>query len=136
MGEVYLAINRINGKCYVGLTTRTMQHRMVEHLELANQGGGYSFHDAIRRSGWVNFSWCVLHRCEDPNQLALLEMKAIKSWKARYPLGYNHTAGGELPDYLKKAEFRPVLTDRGFLLNMFVEFYHALRSASRRPPAD
>jgi hypothetical protein len=126
MGEVYVAVCRLNGKCYVGLTTRTMEDRMLEHLTLANDGGGYSFHQAIREHGWANFGWSVLKRTDDPNELARWEMHYIRTLRARYPAGYNHTVGGELPAKLR-GTFQPQIPDQGFVRNLFADIAYALR---------
>jgi len=99
-GHVYVATNRVNGKQYVGLTTTSLERRKWFHRQTAESGGGTSLHAAIRRFGWEAFDWKILHSARSPHELAQQERHWIKSLGTRYPDGYNHTAGGELPDYL------------------------------------
>ena len=56
---VYLITNRINGKQYVGQTTRTLEERFSEHAQADSLLGR-----AIQRDGAENFSREVLAKCE------------------------------------------------------------------------
>lgn len=52
MGIIYRAINKINGKGYIGLTTRSLQERKDEHIKSARiESDNYYFHKAIRKYG-------------------------------------------------------------------------------------
>jgi hypothetical protein len=128
MGMVYMAINRVNGQSYVGLTLRNvLSNRQAEHLQTALEGRGYSFHQAIREYGWPSFSWHILYTSEDPNKLALAEMAFIRKYATRYPNGYNHTDGGELPSYIQ-----PVVPKQGWLVNLLKDCVYAVREAHRQ----
>jgi group I intron endonuclease len=62
MPVVYKATNRINGKCYVGVTSRTLPYRRAKHLVNVANGGRECprFYDAIRKYGAKAFKWEVL----------------------------------------------------------------------------
>jgi group I intron endonuclease len=94
IGIIYCATNKINGKMYIGQTTKGLENRINKHC-----GGGSSnsyFHRAIRKYGKHNFSWKILEDnipvCKLPN----LEMVYIDLFGTFLPYnGYNMTHGGE-----------------------------------------
>jgi len=55
-GMVYLITNEVNGKHYVGQTTRTVEQRFKEHME-----SPYPIGKAIRKYGAENFT--IKNRC-------------------------------------------------------------------------
>jgi group I intron endonuclease len=58
---VYKATNKVNGKGYVGSTTKTFTKRQHDHYkEALCYDSQHAFHRAIRKYGWDNFEWCVL----------------------------------------------------------------------------
>ena len=59
-GVIYIAINKVNGKMYVGQTTRDILKRIYRHMSNSNRGCKCAFYTAIRKYGWDNFDWCVL----------------------------------------------------------------------------
>lgn len=96
MGVVYSATNRKNGKIYVGLTTRTLQKRVDEHIRSSREGSNTAFHAALRRYGTLSFAWQVHYRSSSPIKLGLKERELIREFDCRVPNGYNITEGGEL----------------------------------------
>lgn len=95
MGVVYMAINRANGKRYIGKTTRTLNERAQSHKKQAEDGCSFIFHRAIRKYGWELFNWIVLDEHDDKNELIALEIHHIKKRNTKSPNGYNMTDGGE-----------------------------------------
>ena len=69
MGVVYVAMNRINGKQYVGKTMKTVETRRCNHEKSASTGADFVFHRALRKYGAKNFEWKVLMECEDEDDL-------------------------------------------------------------------
>lgn len=93
-GVIYLALNKIDGKFYIGKTV-DFSTRIGGHLFDSKREGGFYFHRAIRKHGWNNFEWYVLDKCWSGNYtLCRMERFYIRKWKAR-DLGYNMTDGGE-----------------------------------------
>lgn len=124
MGMIYLAMNSVTGQCYVGLTLRTaLSPRQEEHLKLAAEGKGYSFHAALREYGAHSFTWHILYTSNDPYELAAVERNYIAYYSTRYPQGYNHTEGGELPDFIQPK----TIPDKGFLYNLIWDLAYAVR---------
>lgn len=84
-----------NGKCYIGITSRTVEKRFAEHV--ASSGGGKSdcaVHRAIAKYGHENIKIEELASAEW-DSLKTLEIKAISDYNARPPFGYNLTRGGD-----------------------------------------
>ena len=96
-GRIYLVTDLVNGKVYVGLTTRSsIETRWVEHCSADD---GLPFHNAIQSHGANNFTIVEIEQCYDPESLDKAEMY----WIAHYQSftdrskGYNRTAGGDHP---------------------------------------
>ena len=88
-GVIYLLINSINDKEYVGQTTKTAEERFKEHM--------YSPHcigKAIRKHGAENFVIVILKVCYSKAELDFWEKHFIKSRNTMAPNGYNLTEGG------------------------------------------
>ena len=88
-GVVYSVTNNLDGKQYVGQTTRTLEERCSEHTESDSLLGR-----AIQRDGAENFSCKVLVECETQTELDKQERLYIKKLDCKHPKGYNSTDGG------------------------------------------
>lgn len=104
MGLVYKVVNRVNGKVYVGKTTKTLAARRVDHLAI--RVGRQVFQHALAKYGADNFAWEVLE--EVPNEfLNDAERRWITALDAtNEKLGYNRSLGGDggqrtVPDSLE-----------------------------------
>lgn len=96
MGCVYLVTNKINGRCYVGKTDRTLRVRKSEHLRMAkNIKDKTYFYKAIRKYGFINFKWRILFSSKNLDLLKEREIAFIKHFSTRRPKGYNLTNGGD-----------------------------------------
>ena len=93
---IYRAINIINGKSYIGLTTLTLGQRKHQHwLNTRKESHEkYPFYSAIKKYGWDNFEWQELATAETKEQLVELEKQFILEYNT-YKDGYNATVGGE-----------------------------------------
>ena len=91
-GTIYLIENQVNGKCYVGKTTR-FERRMYEHsIALATTK---LLSPAIRKHGWENFTVQALHEDVPIHDIDWLERHCIWLFNSTPPYGYNLTLGGE-----------------------------------------
>ena len=90
-GVVYLIVNMINGKMYVGQTTRDVWERFAEHCYDTKSLIG----KAIHKYGKENFLVEVLAECYAKEQLNTSEIFFIKILNTVAPKGYNLTEGGE-----------------------------------------
>lgn len=92
---IYKATNTINGKVYIGLTTKTLSERVAIHLRDSNKLDTY-FYRAIRKYGFSNFSWEVIDTAKTKQELELKEKMWIKHYGSfdNKALGYNTQSGG------------------------------------------
>lgn len=92
---IYMHTSLDSGKSYIGLTSRTMEIRWLEHLSNARNNVKYHFYNAIRLYGETAWNHTILH--ENINTLEEakeLEKYYIKKYDT-FENGYNSTIGGE-----------------------------------------
>ncbi len=83
---VYKITNLLNGKAYVGRTTKTLNERMIGHL----YNRRHSLIDKdIQKFGIENFKVEVLAECKTFEELKELEKKFIRELDCKSPNGYN-----------------------------------------------
>lgn len=92
---VYLAKNRVNGKGYVGVTTRSLCKRQREHRYCAQNDSERALYRAIRKHGYEQFEWLTLAEVQDTVMLLALERQFIAELHTFGSAGYNMTEGGE-----------------------------------------
>jgi group I intron endonuclease len=90
-GIIYKAVNKINGKVYIGKTTYDLEFRLKAHINRAKQ----PFQFAIRKYGRDGFDVSIVAHAETEAELSAKEMEWIKKCDCRGPKGYNMTDGGE-----------------------------------------
>lgn len=94
-GVIYKATNKINGKIYIGQTTRSLRRRKQGHIQdTKNNRDNSIFHRAIKKYGKNVFSWEIIENCDSKDELDEMEFHYIKQYDS-YDNGYNLTLGGE-----------------------------------------
>lgn len=88
-GVVYLIINLLNGKKYVGQTVKTVGKRFNQHARQDTLIGR-----TIRKHGKENFRYGVIKSCASKSEMDYWEKFFIKNLKTKSPKGYNLTDGG------------------------------------------
>lgn len=88
-GVVYLIVNKVNGKMYVGQTTRTLEKRFNEHSK-----DHFAIGNAIRKYGAENFRCEVLKLCASKAEMDAWEKFFIAAICCKIPFGYNVSDGG------------------------------------------
>jgi group I intron endonuclease len=91
---IYLVTNKINGKQYVGKTSKTLLERKNAHIYEADSGSKCALHRAIRKWGINNFSWQIIEKCTSEDHMNKAEILHI-DLLSTYVQGYNMTRGGE-----------------------------------------
>ena len=96
MGVVYLIKNKVNNKCYVGITTRKIEKRLYQHFSKGSTCR--LLKRSIEKYGKDNFTSDVLEEC-DNELLCEREVKYIREYNSFVGWengGLNLTTGGEL----------------------------------------
>lgn len=103
-GEIYMIVNKINNKMYIGQTKCIISNRKygakqrwnVHKYRAINSSNDCNFfYNAIRKYGNENFELSVLIKCK-LEELDFYETKYIKEYNTIYPSGYNIETGGKL----------------------------------------
>lgn len=97
MWTVYKHTNKINGKSYVGITSRKPEQRWGKngiHYANASKSNG-CFYNAILKYGWDNFTHDILLENLSYEEACEEERNYIKIYNSKVPNGYNLTNGGE-----------------------------------------
>ena len=92
--KIYCIENKLDGKKYVGKTTKTIETRFKRHIEKSKSEDRQHIHNAIRKYGRENFKCYLLEDVSDKEILSEREMYWIKVLDTKNT-GYNETDGGE-----------------------------------------
>ena len=87
---IYKAVNKINGKIYVGQTTKTINERFKGHLR-----GKTYFDKSLKKYGINNFEISIIDSASCIEELNQKEEKWIKILDCTIPNGYNILFGGK-----------------------------------------
>jgi group I intron endonuclease len=93
--QAYIAVNKLNGKGYVGITTRSIDRRWNEHITYPNCSGQL-LHKAIEKYGQDAFEvHHIASAIGDLSNLKAIEKTLIQQFQTYVPNGYNLTLGGD-----------------------------------------
>lgn len=108
---VYKATNEVTQQSYIGVTSKSLEDRIRDHLQKSRKGSGYYFHEAISTYGSDVFSWEQIDTATDSNDLAAKEKEYILEYSTIED-GYNSDSGGGIKktiyqyDYLTKEKIK------------------------------
>ena len=94
---VYKHTNKINGKSYIGITSRKPEDRWgTNGYKYQSQKSKYlCFSKAIQKYGWDNFTHEILFTGLTEEDACKKEKELISFYNSKAPFGYNLTDGGE-----------------------------------------
>lgn len=97
MGLIYLAVNKTNGKRYVGQHwSNDLEARGYRRIAGARVGKNDSyFVRALKKYGHNGFEWSVVHVEVVADKLDALEIESIEYYGSLHPNGYNLRTGGK-----------------------------------------
>jgi group I intron endonuclease len=106
-GIIYKAVNCINGKVYIGQTSRSLEKRKQAHKRSAFiVNSNLFFHRAIRKYGFYSFTWEIIEECYNEQLLFEREIYWIAVHNStNSEKGYNMSEGGFNPRL--KGELNP-----------------------------
>lgn len=90
---IYKITNKINGKIYIGQTTKTLQRRWTKHC-IAAKTDNIPFHKALIKYGFENFTVEQIDVASTIDELNKKEVYWIKYYNSMLPNGYNVCEGG------------------------------------------
>lgn len=94
MYSVYEITNQINGKKYVGITSRSIEERFEDHKSRARcYQRGNRLYSAMRKYGVDNFTVSLIVQVDNEDDVRELETQHIKQLDS-YKNGYNCNLGG------------------------------------------
>lgn len=126
MACIYKITNKVNGKIYIGYTSRSPYVRFKEHVITARHYNKYKdfrsdkqptyLHKAILKYGEDNFKIDVLEKTNKEKCWEGLEKYYIRKYKSNsQDIGYNLTEGGENPPiHYGESNVMASLTDEDF----------------------
>lgn len=88
---IYKMTNKVNGKVYIGQTTRRLDERTKEHI----RHNKMIVDKAIQKYGIENFTVEQIDLAENINELNQKEMYWIERYDCITPKGYNQCYGGD-----------------------------------------
>jgi group I intron endonuclease len=92
MAIIYKITNKLNGKAYIGFSTKSLEQRIKGHLWRARSQEKHYLHNAIIKWGWENFECEVLK--DDATKED--EIRLIEEHQTYWEYGgYNLTKGGD-----------------------------------------
>lgn len=95
---IYKITNTINGKSYIGQTTRSLKERIYGHRSSlrydSNRRKCSALVAAFKKYGFDNFEFKEICRCFSIDELNEEESNQIKKHKTLCPMGYNISIGG------------------------------------------
>lgn len=95
---IYKITNSINGKIYIGVTSRSIHSRWIEHISDSTKSRKKSIlHKAISKYGRENFKIEIIEKTDSVENMFILENKYIIKHDSFYlnGKGYNMTLGGD-----------------------------------------
>ena len=111
---VYIAKNIVNNKVYIGITKRTLEKRIYEHLYSSSIPDKYlniRFYNSIKKYGKDNIKWDIIYQCNSVEELLKKEEYFIKLYDSTNPdKGYNMLKSSTFLDYKHTKEFKDNLS--------------------------
>lgn len=95
---IYRFKNKVNGKVYIGQTTKPLRKRVIQHMTNSRPTTNVKktyFHNALNKYGFENFDLDIIERCASQEELDEREIYWIAYYRSTdKKYGYNTDTGG------------------------------------------
>jgi group I intron endonuclease len=92
---IYKSTNKINGKVYIGQTTKSLEQRIKGHIRESKIESNRPFITSINKYGIDDFIFEVIDSANNLDELNDKEIYWIDFYNSVSPNGYNVTGGGQ-----------------------------------------
>lgn len=103
---IYKITNKLNNKCYVGLTTYSFNRRYRNKDWWTSSSINSLLKASINKYGIQNFVVEIVGSAENKEELCKLEQYYIQKFNSVAPNGYNLTSGGENYKHSELSNFK------------------------------
>lgn len=104
-GYIYKITNLVNGKVYIGQTTKTVLDRWKKHLDAARYGKYQTYlYNAIRKYGVGSFTIDEIDIAKDHEDINNKECVWIEKLDSLNPNGYNIRSGGNQSPFAQETK--------------------------------
>ena len=109
MYKIYKYVNSVNGKVYIGQTSKTLEERAQQNGR--NYIESKRFYGAIKKYGWDSFIPSIIDYAETIEEANAKEIQYISLYKSTDPeFGYNISLGGDCK--IMSDETKQVISDK------------------------
>lgn len=91
---IYKITNKLNGKVYIGQTTKSLEFRKAGHIQCAKRNINHHLYNAMNKYGIENFEFEEICKANSKSELNYLEVKYILEYDS-VRNGYNMGYGGD-----------------------------------------
>jgi group I intron endonuclease len=102
---IYLITNKVNGKRYIGKTTKALKQRWYKHIKDSLYGSNTFFHKAIQKYGPDNFTVEYLAEGNGVEEIAFIK---------KFQPEYNMTEGGTGGDTSSSPNYKTGMLRRNY----------------------
>lgn len=95
MYYIYLIINKVNNKKYVGYTSKHYRTRFSQHISSSKRNNTKVLYKAMRKYGIENFEVRPISSATTLEMIKLFEQRIIFALDTYSKKGYNRTSGGD-----------------------------------------
>lgn len=134
---IYKVTNKINLKCYIGKTIKTLAQRKAAHCyEAKHKRTNFVFHKAIIKYGIDNFKWETIKKCKSVKEMDLLEEKLINKLNSFWGNGHGYNMVKDGSSGMRGKKWSKVMREKRAKYKHSPEAIEKIREASIRQYKD
>lgn len=102
---IYKATNTLTNEIYIGVTTKSIEERKLDHIQKSDKKVGSYFQEAILTYGIESFIWEQIDTASSNDELAKKEVEYILQYNT-LENGYNEDRGGGIKKTVYQFDFK------------------------------